>query len=152
MKFEAYRKDRGEQGYGDLSNVKTGESIEKFLERFLKFEIGYGGKITVVGDNYIETTTHIMGKVDTTRFTAESNEEKIILFSLAKIVLEEMSKEDSQNEVIEKIHTVLNEKKNEESYAISPMIFQMAMFMIGGSKMIEIILRRFEKEVNGKKD
>lgn len=73
MEIQHYRRDRN---YGDEERLGTIENapLENALETLLKFELGFGGKVTAASKTSLEVTTPVLAKIDRTVFLGTEEE------------------------------------------------------------------------------
>lgn len=69
-------------GYHYPDTVRD-QSVDKALASLIKYEIGYGGIVTSVTPTSVVIVTRIMGCVDTTTFTGDAQEMKLLVEAAA---------------------------------------------------------------------
>lgn len=70
IEIQSYRRKGGPEF---LTSTRKAE-IPQALESLFKYELGFGGSITAVGDDHLEVTTKILHNEDRTVFTGPKEE------------------------------------------------------------------------------
>lgn len=81
MIYDSVRYKDGEQFRLGTTTKTTEDAIVSLFE----YELGYGGIISVLDDNYVQTTTYVLGCRDVTTFSFTDEKEKEATYELLQI-------------------------------------------------------------------
>lgn len=111
---------------------------------FVKYEIGYGGRVTLCEPTHVEVVTQVLSKIDTTIYEGTEEEMQGIYAAAGLVILAEVeaSKHCEPAEMLLNSHfskmIAKTEASGEETY--SPLMLNLAFPMIAGSYKLTCLI------------